>query len=109
VSAAVLEQCAARPKIDNVLAARPPDVEILALNERASVLAVQPYVHNELYWQVFFDTNRAIRDTFGAAGYPVPEVRVQLRQPKAASCLAGNHASCTHTLTRCATCTGFQC
>ena len=37
------------------------------------MLAVRPYVHTDHYWQVYFDTNKAIRDTFGAAGYPVPE------------------------------------
>jgi hypothetical protein len=29
---------------------------------------------------VYFDTNRAISDTFGAAGYPVPEAYVRMRQ-----------------------------
>ena len=28
---------------------------------------------NEEYWQVYFDTNRAIRETFATAGYPAPE------------------------------------
>jgi hypothetical protein len=32
-------------------------------------------------WQVYFDINRAISDTFGAAGYPVPEEHVHMRQP----------------------------
>ena len=29
--------------------------------------------------QVRFDTNRAIRDTFGAVGFPAPEQRVLVR------------------------------
>lgn len=33
------------------------------------VLAVRPYVHNDHYWQVYFDTNRMIRDSFGEAGF----------------------------------------
>jgi small conductance mechanosensitive channel len=37
------------------------------------VLAVRPYCNNEHYWQVYFDTNRLIRESFGAAGYPVPD------------------------------------
>jgi len=49
-----------------------------------NVLVVRPYVHNDHYWQVYFDTNRVIRDTFGTTGYPVPEAHVQLRQLKAA-------------------------
>ena len=37
------------------------------------MLAVRPYCHTDHYWQIYFDTNRVIRETFGAAGYPVPE------------------------------------
>lgn len=70
------------PKITNVLPDPPPDVEIMAFTERGPVLAVRPYVHNDHYWQVYFDTNRAIRDAFGTAGYPVPEAHVQYRQLK---------------------------
>jgi small-conductance mechanosensitive channel len=32
------------------------------------------------YWQVYFDTKKAISDTFGAAGFPVPEAHVRMRQ-----------------------------
>lgn len=60
-------------KIPNVLATPAPDAEILTFNERGPVLAVRPYCNNAHYWQVYFDTNRAIRETFIAAGYPVPE------------------------------------
>jgi small conductance mechanosensitive channel len=42
-------------------------------------LAVRPYCHTDHYWQVYFDTNRAIREAFGAAGFPVPEQHVVLR------------------------------
>jgi len=59
------------PRIPNVLADPKPDVEILSFNDRGPVLAVRPYCHNAHYWQVYFDTNAAIRETFGAAGYPV--------------------------------------
>ncbi len=58
------------PTIANVVKAPAPDVEIITFNERGPVLAVRPYVHTDHYWQVYFDTNKAIRDTFGAAGYP---------------------------------------
>jgi small conductance mechanosensitive channel len=66
-----------------VVATPAPDVEILAFNERGPVLAVRPYVHTNNYWQVYFDTNKAIRDTFGTAGYPVPEAHLQVRQKAA--------------------------
>ncbi len=63
---------AALPKIANVIADPPPTVEILTFNELGPVLAVRPFVHTDHYWQVYFDTNRTIRETFGAAGYPAP-------------------------------------
>jgi len=67
------------PSIPNVMKAPAPDVEIITFNERGPVLAVRPYVNTACYWQVYFDTNRAIRDTFGAAGYPAPEAHLRLR------------------------------
>jgi small conductance mechanosensitive channel len=69
----------ALPKIANVIADPGPDVEILAFNERGTLLAVRPHVNNAHYWQVYFDTNKCIRATFGAAGYPVPEEYVRER------------------------------
>ncbi len=60
-------------KIPNVLASPAPDVEILTFNLAGPVLAVRPYCNNQNYWQVFFDTNRLIREAFGQAGYPVPD------------------------------------
>ena len=66
--------------IPNVCADPAPDVEIIDFNERGPVLAVRPYTHTDHYWQVYFDTNRAITETFGAAGYPVPESHVVMRQ-----------------------------
>jgi small conductance mechanosensitive channel len=44
-----------------------------------AVLAVRPYCNNRHYWQVYFDTNRLIRDTFARAGFPVPEQYYALR------------------------------
>ena len=60
-----------------------PDVEIIDFNERGPVLAVRPYTHTDHYWRVYFDTNKAITETFGAAGYPVPETHMVLRQKAA--------------------------
>lgn len=47
------------------------DVEILEFNEFGPKLAVRPYCHTDHYWQVYFDTNKAIADSLGAAGFPV--------------------------------------
>ena len=63
-------------KISNVSRTPVPLVEIVDFNTRGPVLAVRPYTHNDNYWQVYFDTNRAIAETFGEAGYPVPAEHV---------------------------------
>ncbi|HVM84810.1 MAG TPA: mechanosensitive ion channel family protein [Candidatus Binatia bacterium] len=60
-------------RIPNVIPDPAPDLKILTFNERGPVLAVRPYCNNAHYWQVYFDTNEAIRSTFAGAGYPVPE------------------------------------
>ena len=64
--------------IPNVLKEPAPDVEIIDFTPRGPVLAVRPYTHTDHYWQVYFDTNRVIVDTFGAAGYAVPEDRIRV-------------------------------
>ena len=69
--------------IPNVLATPAPDVEILSFNLAGPLLAVRPYTHNENYWQVYFDTNRVIRETFGEARYPVPEQHIAIRNGSA--------------------------
>ena len=58
--------------IPNVQASPAPDVEILEFTPEGPKLCVRPYTHNDHYWQVYFDTHRAVVETFGAAGYPVP-------------------------------------
>jgi small conductance mechanosensitive channel len=67
-------------QIPNVLSDPAPDVEILEFNFAGPVLAVRPYCHNDNYWQVYFATNKIIRESFGDAGYPVPEQHYALRQ-----------------------------
>lgn len=62
--------------IPNVLADPAPDVEILDFNALGTQLAVRPFCHNDHYWQVYFDTNRAIATVFGSAGYAAPHTRV---------------------------------
>src|SRR5215471_1426077 len=66
-------------KLPNVIAEPAPDVEILTFNPMGAVLAVRPYCNNRHYWQVYFDTNKLIRDTFARAGFPVPEQHYSLR------------------------------
>lgn len=63
-------------KIPNVMSDPQPDVKILTFNERGPLLAVRPYCNNAHYWQVYFDTNEAIRNTFAGAAYPVPEAHL---------------------------------
>lgn len=64
---------AAVRQIPNVSAEQPPDVEILQFTPEGPLLAVRPYTYTDHYWQVYFDTHKAIVRTFGAAGYPTPE------------------------------------
>mgnify|MGYP002359295757 FL=1 len=58
--------------IPNVLAEPKVDVEILDFTLVGPVLAVRPYCHNDHYWQVYFDTNKMIREALGEAGFPAP-------------------------------------
>jgi small conductance mechanosensitive channel len=65
--------------IPNVLAAPAPDVEIGSFTPEGPLLWVRPYTHNDHYWQVYFDTHKAVVATFGAAGYPLPETPIAPR------------------------------
>jgi len=65
--------------VPNVLADPAPDVEILTFTLAGPVLAVRPYCNNQHYWQVYFDTNKLIRDVFSGAGFPVPEQHYSVR------------------------------
>ena len=66
--------------IPNVNKETGPDVEIIDFTPMGPVLAVRPYCHTDHYWQVYFDTNKAIVQTFGGAGYPVPEQHFRVKQ-----------------------------
>ncbi|MGA8491579.1 MAG: mechanosensitive ion channel family protein [Terriglobales bacterium] len=66
-------------QIPNVLENPAPDAEILQFTLAGPVLAVRPYCNNQHYWQVYFDTNRLIRNSFTQAGYPVPEHHYSIR------------------------------
>ncbi|MCC6077012.1 mechanosensitive ion channel family protein [Pseudomonas sp. GCM10022188] len=70
---AVAEQLRQRvAAIDNVLAEPGVDVAILDFNLVGPVLAVRPYCHNDHYGQVYFETNKVIKETLGEAGFPGP-------------------------------------
>ena len=66
---------ALRPAIDAVPNRTPgstPLIDILEFNERGTLLVVRPFCHNDHYWQVHFDTNRAIAKVMAEAKFPVP-------------------------------------
>lgn len=58
--------------IPNVLVEPKVDVEILDFTLVGPVLAVRPYCHNDHYWQVYFETNKVIREALTEAGFPAP-------------------------------------
>ncbi len=71
--------------IDNVETSPEPSVEIVDFTLAGPVLAVRPFCHNDHYWQVYFDTNKAIREVCGEAGYSVPEQHFHISQKPAES------------------------
>ncbi len=58
--------------IPNVIATPAPDVDVLQFTPAGPLLCVRPYCNNAHYWQVYFDTNRMIREAFGEARFPAP-------------------------------------
>jgi small conductance mechanosensitive channel len=70
-------------QIPNIVANPAPSVEVLDFNAMGTVIAVRPFCHNNHYWQVYFDTNKAIVDVCSAANYAVPETRHAFRQTPA--------------------------
>ena len=68
-------------QIPNVLPDPAPDVEILEFNAAGTKLVVRPYCHNDNYWQVYFDTNKALAEVGGANNWPIPAPHQVLRQP----------------------------
>ena len=74
--------------IPNVMTNPAPDVEILTFTLAGPVLAVRPYCNNKDYWQVYFDTNRLIKETFTTAGFEVPEQHYMVRTAAAGAAAA---------------------
>jgi small conductance mechanosensitive channel len=66
-------------QIPNVKAEPQPDVEILQFNPLGPMLAVRPHCSNEHYWQVYFDTNRVIRETLEEGGFHAAEQAIVVR------------------------------
>src|SRR5215469_11641620 len=66
-------------KIPNVLADPAPCVEIVTFTLAGPVLAVRPFCNNKDYWQVYFDTNMLIKDSFTTAGFATPEQHYVVR------------------------------
>ena len=60
--------------IPNVIQEPAPVVEIIEFTESGPKLLVRPFCHNDHYWQVVYDTHKAIAATFGDAGFPQPSV-----------------------------------
>jgi small conductance mechanosensitive channel len=71
--------------IPNVLAEPAPTIEISEFNAMGAVLVVRPHCDNAHYWQVYFETNVAIREVFGTAGYPVPYTQQKLLDARSAA------------------------
>jgi len=78
--AAIAQLKQAISKIANVLASPAVDVEILEFQPAGPVLAVRPYCHNDHYWQVYFDTNKVIRETLSSFPAPMPTQAVIVKQ-----------------------------
>ena len=55
-----------------MLASRAPDGDVVQFSAAGPLLCVRPYCDNKHYGQVYFDTNRLIRETFAEAGFPAP-------------------------------------
>jgi small conductance mechanosensitive channel len=58
--------------VPNVLASPAPDVDVLEFTPAGPKLCVRPYCRPEHYWDVYFATNRLIREAFTDAGFPAP-------------------------------------
>lgn len=80
VAAAIALLRARVAQIPNVLTEPAPDIDVLEFNPAGTKLVVRPYTSNDNYWQVFFDTNRAIMEVGGQAGWPIPAPRQVLLQ-----------------------------
>ncbi len=70
--------------IKGISTTTPPDVEILEFNLAGPVLAVRPYCHTDVYWDVYFATNATILKTVGELGFSVPNTHYTVHGGKTA-------------------------
>ena len=63
---------AAVVKVPNVSTAQAPEVEVLSFTDEGPEFCVRPFCHNDHYWQVLFDTNKAIAATIAENKWPAP-------------------------------------
>lgn len=66
--------------IPNVLSNPAPVIEILNFTQMGVELAVRPFCNDTHYMQVYFDTNRVIRESLSESGFPPPQQHFQIRQ-----------------------------
>ena len=59
-------------QIPHVLTDPAPTVEIQEFVGADPVLLVRPCVHNDHYWQVYYDANRMLRESFAKGELPLP-------------------------------------
>jgi small conductance mechanosensitive channel len=67
--------------IPNVRTTPAPEVDVLQFTAAGPLLCVRPYCSNAHYWQVYFDTNRLIREAFGDAHFPPAAPAYTLNAP----------------------------
>ena len=68
----VLCICGGRTTEARASAPQAPGCRNPRFNGMGTVLAVRPYCHTDHYWQVYFETNRVIAETFEAAAIRYP-------------------------------------
>ncbi len=66
-------------RIPNVLAEPAPVIDLIAISDQGPVLAVRPFAAPAHFGQVYFDTHRAVVQTFKEAGYPLPDAGTAAR------------------------------
>ncbi|MEE3715878.1 mechanosensitive ion channel family protein [Tumidithrix elongata RA019] len=66
--------------IPNIMSTPAPVIEISQFTPMGPELVVRPFCNNTHYWQVYFDTNRVIRESFSDSGFAVPQQHFQVRQ-----------------------------
>ncbi len=71
---AIRRMTAALKEIPDTAEGVEPSVEVLRFTLAGPVLAVRPFCHTDVYWDVYFAANQVIARVGGEAGWPVPNV-----------------------------------